>query len=332
MTSLGRTHTISEQLLCLAEPVRLRIARVLEREELSVGEVAKVVQLPQSTVSRHLKTLGEAGWLVKRPEGTATLYRLVLDDLPPENRAIWVTVREQLAAQGAKGDDPELAEDLRRLAAVLEERREDSQAFFGRIGGQWDNVRAELFGQRFTSQALLALIPGDWVVADLGCGTGNATELLAPHVKRVLAIDQSETMLEAAHKRLGGVGGVTNVDFVKADLTALPLKDASVDAAVCVLVLHHAEEPVKLLAEARRVLKPNGVMLIVDMLEHDRRTYKHTMGHRWQGFSKPLMSKWLGGAGYRAESVRFVPLPADPAGKGPGLFVCTACAGDEAGR
>lgn len=320
MTSLARTHIISEQLLCLAEPVRMRIARVLEREELSVGEVAKVVQLPQSTVSRHLKTLGEAGWLIKRSEGTATLYRLVLDDLPPESRAIWTTVRDQLGAKNAE-TDPELVEDLRRLAAVLEERREDSQAFFGRIAGQWDNVRAELFGQRFTLQALLALVPSGWTVADLGCGTGNATELLAPYVKRVLAVDQSEPMLEAAKKRLGA-GGAGNVEFVRAELGALPLEAGSVDAAVCVLVLHHAAEPMLILKEARRVLRPGGTLLIVDMLEHDRRTYKHTMGHHWLGFSKDQMTGWLKEAGFGGE-VRFVPLPADPGGKGPGLFVCT---------
>src|SRR6185295_15361850 len=132
------------------------------------GEMAQIVQLPQSTVSRHLKVLADGGWVSKRNEGTATFYRLHLDDLAPDARALWRTVREQL------GDSGDLAEDLRRLRAVLDDRKTDSETFFGRAGGEWDQIRAELFGDRFTSLALLSLINPRWSVADLGCGTGNA--------------------------------------------------------------------------------------------------------------------------------------------------------------
>lgn len=330
------SHTpITDHLAALGEMIRLRILRILEREELAVGEIAAVVQLPQSTVSRHLKVLTDGGWLTKRTEGTATLYRVVMDDLPADQRTLWVTVRTQLeAGGGGDGGTPELAEDTRRLAGVLAERTADSQAFFGRVAGQWDDVRAELFGRLASLRALLPLLPRDWTVADLGCGTGNASELLAPIVKRVIAVDQSAPMLKAARKRLGGGegarGGSDNVDFRRGELESLPVADAEVDAAVCILVLHHLPEPAAALTEMRRILKPGGVALVVDMLEHDRTTYKHTMGHRWLGFAPRKMADMMTAAGLI--NPRCVPLSPDPEAKGPGLFACTAFAPASPGR
>ncbi len=312
MNKTSRT-TLVERLTALSEPVRLRLLRLLEKDELSVGELAKIIQLPQSTVSRHLKVLSDGGWVVSRSEGTSTLLRLVRDDLEEAHRALWHTVREQMTG-GA-----ELEEDLRRLTGVLNERRGDTQAFFGRVAGEWDGVRQELFGDRATVQALLALLPEQWVVADIGCGTGNAAEVLAPLVSKVVAIDQSEAMLGAAKKRLKGL---TNVEFVRGEVEKLPLKDASVNAAVCVLVLHHIENPGAACAEMARVLKPGGVCLIVAMVEHDRVQYKHAMGHRWLGFSIPELVRLLGTAGL--SDVRFSVLPAAADAKGPGLFACTA--------
>lgn len=307
-------HTsLVDRLTALSEPVRLRLLRLLEQEELSVGELAKVVQLPQSTVSRHLKVLTDGGWIIARSEGTSTLLRLIRDDLDQAHRSLWHTVREQM------GSSPELEEDGRRLVGVLNERRGDTQAFFGRVAGQWDGVRQELFGDRATVQALLAMLPETWVVADIGCGTGNAAEVLAPLVSKVVAIDQSEAMLAAAKKRLSGL---KNVDFVCGELEKLPLKDASVDAAVCVLVLHHIEDPTIACREMARALKPGGVCLIVDMVEHDRVQYKHAMGHRWLGFGVPELVRMLGTAGLT--DVRISVLPAAAEAKGPGLFACTA--------
>lgn len=305
--------SLVERLAALGEPVRLRLLRLLEREELSVGELAKIVQLPQSTVSRHLKVLSDGGWVVSRSEGTSTLLRLVQDDLEEAHRALWHTVREQLSGAA------ELEEDSRRLAGVLGERMGDTQAFFGRVAGEWDGVRRELFGERATVQALLALLPESWTVADIGCGTGNAAEVLAPLVSKVIAIDQSDAMLSAARKRLKGID---NVEFLRGDVEKLPLKDASVDAAVCVLVLHHVADPAVACREMARILKPGGVCLIVDMVEHDRVQYKHAMGHRWLGFGIPQLVRLLGSAGL--ESVKFSVLPAAAEAKGPGLFACAA--------
>lgn len=322
MNRLARTNQLTNHLASLGDAMRLRMLRLLEREELSVGELAKVVQLPQSTVSRHLKILAEsvgvssngAGWLAKRAEGTATLYRVVLDDLLPASRALWLTVRDQMGA-----DAPELAEDLHRLQAVLAERRTDTQTFFGRLAGEWDGVRNELFGEVFTPQALLALLPSEWTVADLGCGTGNAAELLAPLVKRVIAVDQSGPMLSAARKRLAHV---SNVEFVEGSLEKLPLANASVDAAVCVLVLHHLPDPAAAVAEMARIIRPGGVVLVIDMTEHTRDAYRHTMGHRWLGFSRSGMTEMITQAGLG--QIRYVVLPADSTAKGPALFTCSA--------
>jgi ubiquinone/menaquinone biosynthesis C-methylase UbiE/DNA-binding transcriptional ArsR family regulator len=306
-------NLLSSRLAVLAEPIRVRILRVLERTELSVGEVAQVVQLPQSTASRHLKTLADDGWLAKRSEGTAALYRMILDDLPADARTLWVTVRDTLATS------PELEEDNRRLTSVLAERRNDSQGFFGRVAGAWDDVRSGLFGDRFTLQALAALLPAAGVVADIGCGTGNVAELVAPFVKRVIAADFSPAMLAAARKRLAGV---ENVEFVVGELPELAIPDATADVVFCVLVMHHLADPQRSIGELARITRPGGRVVIVDMLEHDRESYRHTMGHRWLGFAPASVDRMLTAAGL--EAARVTALPSDPQAKGPGLFVATA--------
>ncbi|MCW5755316.1 MAG: metalloregulator ArsR/SmtB family transcription factor [Phycisphaeraceae bacterium] len=309
------TIPITERLADLSELVRLRLLRLLEREELSVGEVAKVVQLPQSTVSRHLKLLADGGWVVRRAVGTATFYRVIAEELAEAQRAIWRTVREHL------GGGREWAEDDRRLASVLAERREDSVAFFGQLAGKWDDLRRSLFGSAFTAESLLALVPADWTVADLGCGTGNGSECIAPYVKRVIAVDQSEPMLKAARKRLSSF---RNVEWRLGTLEDPPLADASVDAVMCLLVLHHVKDPAAALSRMHRVLRADrggGVVVIVDMIEHDRAEYKHDLGHLHLGFSEAEITTLLKKAGF--SHVRFRELPSDPEGKGPGLFVAT---------
>jgi len=311
----ARSKALSDRLAALSEHVRLRIMRLLERNELSVGEVAKVLQLPQSTVSRHLKTLAEADWVFRRAEGTATLYRVTVDDFEPDARSLWLAIREQLT------EGPEWSEDLHRLRSVLAERRADSQAFFGRVAGEWDSLRSELFGSDFTLDGLLTLIPRNWVVADLGCGTGNVGELLAPIVRRIIAVDRSQPMLEAARKRLEGA---SSVEFRIGQLEAIPIAGGEVDLAVAALVLHHVESPPAVCGELRRILRPGGRVLIIDMVEHTRETYRHTMGHRWLGFSEQAVRQLLEGAGLRDVHHRILPSSAEA--RGPGLFACCATA------
>jgi ArsR family transcriptional regulator len=311
----SQTIPLADRLAALSDQTRLRIVRLAETCELSVGEIARVVQLPQSTVSRHLKTLSETGWLVRRSEGTASLYALTQDDLPEESRPLWQALR------GPLHEDGEWQEDQKRLRSVLAERRTDSLSFFGRVGGEWDAVRTELFGGRFTSLALLGLVQRSWRVADVGCGTGNAAELLAPFVERVYAVDLSQAMLDAARTRLADQGNIT---FVQAPADATGLPDASVDAVVCVLALHHLEDPARAVRELTRVLRTTqggGKALIVDMVAHTRDEYRRTMGHKHLGFSRESMSRMLEEAGLT--DITYHELPGEAEAKGPALFVAT---------
>jgi ArsR family transcriptional regulator len=316
MKRAPESSSLSVRLAALSEPVRLRMARVLERQELTVGEVASVVQLPQSSASRHLKALATAGWVSRRADGTSTLYRLVLDELSVTDRELWLAVR------GGLERDADFGQDELRLAAVLAERRTDSLSYFGRLGGAWDAVRQELFGERFTALSLLSLVPADWHVVDLGCGTGNAAELLAPVVGQVTAVDVSEAMLDAARQRLSAW---RNVEVVEGVLERLPLASGSADAAVLALALHHVEEPSLVLRECARVLRSErggGVALIVDMVAHEREEFRRSMGHKHMGFSRETVEGWCEGAGL--VMARWHELPPEPETRGPALFACVA--------
>jgi ArsR family transcriptional regulator len=225
-------------------------------------------------------------------------------------------------ASRADGGRGEIAADERRAAEVLAERQTDSLSFFGRMAGAWDAVRGELFGERFTGEALLSLIRPDWVVADIGCGTGNAAEVLAPLVEGVVAVDQSGPMLEAARRRLAGRG---NVRFEQGAAEGLPLASGSVDAAVCGLVLHHVEDVDAAAAELWRVLRAErggGVALVIDMYAHERREFAREMGHRHLGFEPGALEGNMKGAGF--VRTRVVPVSCGAAAKGPGLFALAA--------
>lgn len=271
------------------------------------------MQLPQSTVSRHLKALADSGWIAARAEGTSNVYTMTRDDLDGGARRLWVLVREQV------GPTPAAVHDQRRVQTVLAERRTKSQEFFSSSAGQWDRMRDDLFGERFHLAALPAFADAEWTVGDLGCGTGQMTAALAPFVGHVIAVDASAAMLQAAKKRLQGF---ENTELRRGDLEALPIDDSRLDAAAMALVLHHLAEPERALAEVARVLKPRGRLLIVDMLPHDRESYRQQMGHAWLGFSDEHVRRLLTESGF--ESIRTVPLPPDARSKGPGLFVGTA--------
>ena len=303
---------VFDQLSALSDPTRSRLLHVLEGSELTVTELCSVLQLPQSTVSRHLKILSDDGWVTSRADGTSRYYRLETS-LDQAARQLWDIVRDQVAGSAAG------RQDARRVDGVLSERRTRSQEFFSSVAGQWDSVRNELFGERSPLVGMMALLDPDWVVADLGCGTGSLTATLSPFVTRVIAVDASAPMLLAARRRLDGT---TNVDIRQGELEALPIEPAHVDAAVMSLVLHYIAEPAKALGEAARVLRPGGRLIVVDMMPHAREEYRQQMGHVWQGFSSVQMTDWLTAAGF--EQVRYVPLPVDSSANGPALFVVSA--------
>ena len=304
--------TIFDQLSSLADPTRGRLLLLLDRNELTVGELCAVLQLPQSTVSRHLKTLGDEGWVTSRAEGTSRQYRMT-SPLDAPARRLWQLVRDQTAQSTLAQHDAD------RLRATLTERKLKSQEFFSGAASQWDAMRAELFGRRADVGTLLGLLDDEWTVGDLGCGTGQLTEALAPFVRRVIAVDSSRAMLAAARKRLDAL---PNVDLRQGELESLPVTGHELDAALLFLVLHYTVDPARVLAEAHRALKPGGRLLVVDMTPHDRDEYRQQMGHLWQGFDAGQMKRWLAAAGF--ERARYTPLAPDPIAKGPSLFAATA--------
>lgn len=305
--------SLADRLAALAEPIRARILHILSREELAVGELARVLQSTQPTISRHLKLLSAGGWLSARRAGTTACYRL--SELPPEAARLWGVVRAEIDAEAA---DPASthAEDLRRLQSVLAQRTADSAELFRRLGGDWDAVRRELFGEAVTPWLLSALLPEGATIADLGCGTGALLPLLALQAGRVIGVDREEAMLTVAASR---AEGLANVTLHRASLDALPVERRSVDLALSALVLHHVADLPPVAAEVARVLAPGGRWIILDMVEHDREEYQRTMGHQHLGFSEHTMADLAAHARLRLRSWRV--LPPDPGAQGPGLFV-----------
>jgi ArsR family transcriptional regulator len=310
-----QTRPSFDRLNAIADPTRSRLLLLLDRHELTVGELCAALQLPQSTVSRHLKTLADEGWVIARAEGTSRRYAMPRAALDPSARGLWQLVSDQVGAT------PSARQDLLRAERVMQERRTASQAFFSSTAGQWDRVRAELYGARTDLAPLAALVDPASVVGDLGCGTGQTTAALAPFVARVIAVDESEAMLAAARDR---IGQHDNVEVRSGRLEALPVDDESLDIVVLSLVLHFVVDPAAVLREAARVLRAGGCLLVVDMEPHEREEYRATMGHLWLGFSAEQLGGWLDGAGFAAP--RIVPLAPDPQAKGPALFTARAVA------
>lgn len=301
---------VVRDLSVLSEPVRIRLMALLEREELGVGELCRVLQLPQSTVSRHLKALQVATWIRRRAEGTSGLFRADPDAVDPVGRQLWQVVREAFVGTHQH------AEDAARLAALLEQRAVED--FFGRVGGEWDALRRSLFGDGFLLPAIAALLDEDQAIADLGCGTGPALVELAPVVRKVIGVDREPRMLDAAGAR---TRELPNVELRRGGLESLPLHDGEVDAALCVLVLHHVADLGRAFEEIRRSLRPGGRLVVVDMVAHDRSDWIQTMGHRHLGFDPDRLRAAGEGAGLRLRSFRH--LPPAPEAHGPPLFVAS---------
>src|SRR5512138_1507105 len=274
----------------LAEPTRLRVLRALEREELSVLELCDVLAVPQSTASRHLKVLSDAGWLASRRRGTHSLYGWA-QGIDPAARRLWLLARAEM---------------------------DGSERFFTGAAGAWDRLRAEVYGKGVLAEALLALVPTEWTVADLGCGTGALAAELAARVRKVIAVDRSAAMLRAARKRLARA---RNVEVHEARLEALPVADASCDAAVVSLVLAYLEDPAPALREAARILRQGGRLVVLEAARHGDDGLRRRMGQVHPGFSTEALRALLPPG---LDDVRVRALPPEPGAKGPGVAVATA--------
>jgi ArsR family transcriptional regulator len=307
---------ILDQLNALGDETRVRILALLERGELSVGELGAVLQVAQPSVSRHLKTLADEGWVEARQDGRLRHYRLspTLDD---GAHALWALVRGSIGAEGPYAADQERADAVRR------DRRLRSSAFFARAAERWDELREELFGRDARFAPVLGLLDPEWTVGDLGTGTGALARTLAPFVRRVIGVDRSHEMLAAAAARLEGHA---NVELRSGKLEELPLADGELDVAVLSLVLHYVEDPARVLEEVRRTLRPGGRVVILDMRLHERGIgYADEMGHVWPGFDPDQVGSWLAATGFT--DIRTHLLAPDPSASGPLLFLTSARSG-----
>ncbi|MHB1712999.1 MAG: ArsR/SmtB family transcription factor [Acidimicrobiales bacterium] len=271
-----------ETLRTLADPMRCRIIRLLEHAAgpgLRVGELAQALKLPQSTVSRHIKNLVEAGAVDGRRDGTSMFYRLAPLASSSAIRQLRSLARDYLA------HDEQVQADEERLLRVLQQRQRHNPDFFHSSAPQWDIIRTQWFGESFHLEAMLAALDPNWIVGDLGAGTGTMAALLAPHVRR------------AAKSRIKTLE-MQNVTLVSGRLESLPPEVQSLDMALVSLVLHHVEDIRSALGDIFRVLKPGGFLLIVDLMPHDVEMFKEKMGHRWMGFAPGQMMEMLSQAGF----------------------------------
>ncbi len=312
-TPTTQPETLVARMECLADPTRLRLLRLLQQRELGVADLCRALQLPQSTVSRHLKILTDRGWTVTRRQGTANLYRLLLDELDDDARRLWELARQEVA------ESPVFVQDEARLRQLLAARENEARQFFAGAAATWSRLRHELYGPNFTQAALLSLLPEHWTVADLGCGTGEASVALAPYVRQVIAVDDSPEMLEAAQQATADLPGV---EVRQGLLTDLPIKPQSCDAALLLLVLTYAPDPAVVLAESARILKPGGRLVIVDLQRHDRDDFRRQMGQTSMGFEPRQLKEMAAAAGLKSLHGR--PLPPEPDATGPSLLLHVA--------
>jgi len=274
-----------------AEPTRLRILALVARGAFCVTEFTEILGQSQPRLSRHLRLLCEAGLLERLREGAnawfglpaegtqgCSLARAVLDRLP-------------------EGDEV-LAADRRQAARVLAERARAATDSFARRGAEWDEMSALGLPADAVEAALLGLLHTGNLgrVLDIGTGTGRLLELLAPRLSAGLGVDASRAMLALARARLARPG-LTHCAVRLADMYRLPLPDAGFDLVLLHMVLHHAEDPSAALAEAARVLRPGGRIVVVDLGPHQNAEALQRLAHRWPGFDDAAMRRLLSGAG-----------------------------------
>ncbi len=274
-----------------AEPTRLRILALVARGAFCVTEFTEILGQSQPRLSRHLRLLCDAGVLERLREGANAWF-----GLPPEDSPGHSLVRAVL--QRLPEADEVLAADRRQAARVLAERAREATETFRRKGAEWDEMRALDLDAPSVEAALLNLLPRQNIgrALDVGTGTGRLLELLAPRVTAGLGVDASRAMLALARARLARPG-LTHCAVRLADMYRLPLPDSGFDLVLLQMVLHHAEDPAAALAEAARVLRPGGRLVVVDLAPHGNADCLQRLAHRWPGFSDDRMHALLAEAG-----------------------------------
>jgi ArsR family transcriptional regulator len=294
-----REMRIDPTLRALADPTRLRIMRLLAHMELAVGELAQVLGQSQPRVSRHARILCDAGLAERRKEGSWVFLRAAIgeDRAPPLGAA---TAR--LLAVAEEGDAAFAArcqEDRRHLAAIRAARESSAANYFARHAAEWDTLRSLHSPDEPVEVALgLALGTGSLGrLLDIGTGTGRMAELFAARASHVTGLDNSPEMLRIARARLQNLPAGA-FDLVQGDFAQLPCADQSFDTVLFHQVLHYAQAPEIVLAEAARVTRPDGVLAIVDFAAHDREELRSAHAHARLGFTDEQMLGLLSNAGF----------------------------------
>lgn len=295
-------------LKALADTTRLRIMRLLAHMELAVGELAQVLGQSQPRVSRHIRILCDAGLAERRKEGSWVFLRAAIAEgsAPPlgDAAARLLAVSENDDAAFAA----RCAEDRRHLAAIRAGRQASAEAYFARYAEEWDTLRSLHSPDLPVEQALAAMLGSGRLGAllDVGTGTGRMAELFADRADHVTALDKSPEMLRVARARLDKLPS-GSVELLQGDFTALPLADARFETVLFHQVLHYAQEPELVLAEAARVTREGGRVAIVDFAAHDREELRERHAHARLGFTDEQMIGFLADAGFASEAVRALP-------------------------
>jgi ubiquinone/menaquinone biosynthesis C-methylase UbiE/DNA-binding transcriptional ArsR family regulator len=272
-------------LKALADPLRLRVLAAVSKEELTVGEVQEVVGSVQSSVSRNLAILREAGFVQDRKEGT-NVYFSVREDMPEPAHELFKSLQARFE------ELPNAKRDKARLEQCRQRRLQRSQSYFESVAGDWEHIRKSYFDDRVASLAIEKLLPRNLVLADVGCGTGSLTFELARFAKKVMGVDLSPEMLRRA-REIAKEKELCNVDFRLGDALKLPLDSNSVDAAFCVMVLHFLQDPKLAIAELCRITRCGGSVVIVDLVQHHQPWMREQMAHRWLGFEQTSIESWF---------------------------------------
>jgi len=281
----------------LSETLRLRALGALAVAELSVAELTEVLDTPQSTISRHLARLREAGLVATRRQGALVFYSLgpALGD----GRGRWIA--DSAAAL------PGAASDRRAVERILERRRRRSREFFDAVARRHAEA-AEPGGSWQALAEALALGFDGKIVADIGAGQGALSLLLADSARTVYAVDHSPRMVRRLKEK---TRKADNIIVRKGDFEALPLETASCDVAVASQVLHHCPRPREALAEAFRVLRPGGRLIAIDLAAHEQEWVRDKLADQWLGFDAAELKSWAEAAGFGRVAVRQAPGPRD---------------------
>ncbi len=283
----------------LADPTRLRIMRLLGSMELAVGEVAQVLGQSQPRVSRHIGILCDAGLAERRREGSWVFLRAGANsgEAPPLSRAVAELLVEAEAADAQFAE--ECRQDRRKLAEIREHRESEALAYFSDHAEDWDELRRMHSSDEAVEAALARALEARPLgrLLDIGTGTGRMAELFAERAERIVALDKSLAMLRVARAKLQHLPA-ERVELVQGDFGSLPFAADSFDTVLFHQVLHFAQAPATVLAEAARVTRPDGRVAIVDFAAHQREELRDRHAHARLGFDDSALAGMLDAAGF----------------------------------